>query len=324
MEPETLTETDPDETVAIPAREVAAILELLRASAWMIDEDPTVGQRVADLLAITDDHVGSLPEVGIPKDAESMRLFVHMLHGRVRHRAGMSVDELPAPPVTLPTDALPGRHGIRKASRSAALIDDDLAEYFAWWDEITANDVEAYEKVLDAADDERPLQRFIARNPRLLVQHLRGGGGRWVIPQKRLGSEYVPDFVIGERSSSGFEWQWVELQSPRATLFVPSSGRNSKQLDEGLRQINDWRRWLDNNRDYVRRPRARDGLGLDSASGSDPGMLIIGREADLTEADVERRRQLDTQQNIRIHTYDWLVRQAKARLAALGKWGRGS
>jgi hypothetical protein len=130
-------------------------------------------------------------------------------------------------------------------------------------------------------------------------------------------AEYVPDFVIGERSSSGFEWQFVELQSPHARLFVKSSGRQSKQFDEGLRQINDWRRWLDNNRDYARRPRARHGLGLDNASGSDPGLLIIGREADLSEADIERRRQLDQQKNIRIHTYDWLVRQAKARLAAL-------
>lgn len=317
MDSDELTETDPDETVPMPTREVAAMLQLLRAAASVIDDDATLGQQLSDTLTIASGDVAALPEVGVPSDAESMRLFVHMLHTRIKRRAGALADELPPPPVTVPTGEL-GRHRIRKASRSAALIDDDLAEYFAWWDEITADDVAGYEEVLEAANDERPLQRFIARNPRLLVQHLGGGGGRWVIPQKRLGSEYVPDFVIGERSSSGFEWQWVELQSPTAKLFVPSTGRQSEQLDEGLRQINDWRRWLDNNRDYARRPRARDGLGLDNASGSDPGLLIIGREADLIESDVERRRQLDRQHNIRIHTYDWLVRQAKARLAALG------
>jgi hypothetical protein len=48
------------------------------------------------------------------------------------------------------------------------------------------------------------LQRHLATNPLLLVQHLGGGGGRWMLSQKRLGSEYVPDFVIGERSSGGF------------------------------------------------------------------------------------------------------------------------
>src|SRR3954452_24314875 len=101
-------------------------------------------------------------------------------------------------------------------------------------------------------------------------------------------------------SSSGYEWQVVELQSPRARLFVPSSGRQSEQLDEGLRQIAEWRRWLADNRDYARRPRARNGLGLVDASDRDPGLLIIGREADLTELDRERRRQLDGQLNVRI------------------------
>lgn len=307
---------DPDDSIAVPVRELAAMLELLRASASLIDADPALGQRLADVVALADGDVAALLEAGIPDDAEGMRLFLHMLHTRLRRCAGVATGVLPPPPVTLPaSESLP----TRRASRSAAVFDDDLSEYFAWWDDITPADVAAYEQVLEAASDEHPLQTFLARNPRFLVQHLGGGAGRWVIPQKRLGAEYVPDFVIGERSSSGFGWQFVELQSPKASLFVKSTGRQSKQLDEGLRQINDWRRWLDNNRDYARRPRARDGLGLDNASGSDPGLLIIGREADLTETDRERRRQLDQQHNVRIHTYDWLVRAAKGRLAALNR-----
>jgi hypothetical protein len=317
MEHIDLVGSDPDDPVAVPIRELAAMLEFLRVSASLIDADPALGQRLADIVALADGDVAALPEVGIPEDAEAMRLFVHMLHARLRRCAGVPPAALPPPPVTLPaSEGLP----VRRASRSAAIFEDDLAQYFAWWDDITPDDVTTYEQVLEAASDERPLQTFLARNPRFLVQHLGGGAGRWVIPQKRLGAEYVPDFVIGERSSSGFEWQFIELQSPNATLFVKSTGRQSQQLDEGLRQINDWRRWLDNNRDYARRPRARDGLGLDNASGSDPGLLIIGREADLTEPNRERRRQLDQQHNVRIHTYDWLVRAAKGRLAALNRW----
>lgn len=59
------------------------------------------------------------------------------------------------------------------------------------------------------------------------------------------------------------------------------------------------------------------------ASGSDPGLLLIGRAADLSDEDVQRRRQLDQQYNIRIHTYDWLVRKAQSRLAALRRWSAG-
>jgi hypothetical protein len=184
------------------------------------------------------------------------------------------------------------------------------------WNDITDQDVAKLLRVLDSAGDERPVQRHLATNPLLLVQHLGGGHGRWVFSQKRLGSEFVTDFVIGERSSSGFEWQFVELQSPRARLFVSSSGRQSKQLDEGIRQILEWRRWLDDNRDYARRPRARNGLGLVDAAGSDPGLLLIGR-ADLSENGKVRRRRLSQELQIQIHTYDWLVRQASNRVKSL-------
>ena len=186
--------------------------------------------------------------------------------------------------------------------------DGELASAFVWWDDIQASDLVVYRQVLDAADDEKPLQRHLASKPLLLVQSLRGGQGRWVLSQKRLGSEYVTDFVIGEKSSGGFEWQFVELQSPRARLFVPSSDRLSPQFDEGIRQIQEWRRWLDDNRDYARRSRSRNGLGLRDASGRDPGLLLIGREADLDDNDRQRRRQFDQDLNIRIHTYDWLGR----------------
>ncbi len=138
-----------------------------------------------------------------------------------------------------------------------------------------------------------------------------------MLPQKRLGAEYVPDFVFAERSSSGFEWQFIELQGPDARLFAWSSGRQSEQLDEGLRQISEWRRWLADNRDYARRPRSSNGLGLTDVSAEDPGVLLIGREADLTDDDRHRRRQLDGTYNVRIHTYDWLARSAETRLADL-------
>lgn len=100
-------------------------------------------------------------------------------------------------------------------------------------------------------------------------------------------------------------------------LFVPSSGRQSKQFDEGLRRIHDWRRWLEDNRDYARRPRSRNGLGLTDVSSQEPGLLLIGRQTDLTDYDRQRRRQLDQELNIRIRTYDWLSRRAEVRLREL-------
>jgi Domain of unknown function (DUF4263) len=305
---------DPDEAVAVPRRELAAAINLLRQLASVMDSDAALAQALAGCLTIQGrDGLERLPEVGPVTDEDGLRLFLHRLHDRLARLSPDAVPALPPPPVTVPAGTL----RVRRPSRSAAVVNDDLADAFVWWDDITAEDVEAYREVLSTADDERPLQKHLALNPILLVQHMGGGHGRWVISQKRLGAEYIPDFVIAERSSSGFEWQFVELQSPRARLFVPSSGRQSEQLDEGLRQIAEWRRWLADNRDYARRPRACNGLGLVDASDRDPGLLIIGREAGLTELDRQRRRQLGDQLGVRIRTYDWLVREAEARLAAL-------
>jgi hypothetical protein len=305
-------DVDPDRAVPVRVREIAAALGLARALAQVADASPA--DAVALASALDDEAARLLPEVGPVNDVESFRLFVHRLHDRLAALVPEIGSTLSPPPVTIQTDsAVP----IRRGSRSAAVVGDALADAFVWWDDITADDVAHYREVLDAATDERPLQRHLAMCPRLLVQHLGGGHGRWVLPQKRLGAEYVPDFVIGEKSSSGFEWQFVELQSPVARLFVTSSGRLGEQLDEGLRQISEWRRWLADNRDYARRPRSSNGLGLTDVSADDPGLLLIGREADLTEDDRERRRQLDTTYKVRIHTYDWLIRSAEARLADL-------
>lgn len=150
----------------------------------------------------------------------------------------------------------------------------------------------------------------------LLVQHLGGGHGRWVIPQKRLGSEFVPDFLVGERSSAGLEWLLVELQSPRVKLFT-RKGRATEQLDEGIRQVLDWRRWVANNSDYAQRARHKYGLALADLDDKADGLVLIGREADLTDSDNERRRQLGHDHRLKIHTYDWITREAQRRIAEL-------
>ena len=79
--------------------------------------------------------------------------------------------------------------------------------------------------------------------------------------------------------------------------------------DEGLKQINEWRRWLEANLDYARRSRTEHGLGLTRIGANPPGLLLIGREGDLTPEHADMRKQLGDQHNVRIHSYDWLVRR---------------
>jgi hypothetical protein len=163
------------------------------------------------------------------------------------------------------------------------------------------------------------MQTYLAAHPELLIQHFGGGHGRWVIPQKRLGAEYVPDFVIGERHSGGRFWTAVELEGPQRAMFT-KAGDPSRYLWHAIRQIVDWRVWLEHNRDYAARDPSNDGLGLKDISPALTGLIIIGRRQDLPVRRQAFRRGLERQLNVQIHSFDWLLERLEERVSDLHRW----
>ncbi|MFC1805789.1 Shedu anti-phage system protein SduA domain-containing protein [Planctomycetota bacterium] len=150
------------------------------------------------------------------------------------------------------------------------------------------------------------MQRYFEDHPEFLVQVLGGGHGRWVIPQKRLGSEHVTDFLLGERHSFGYEWLAVELESPKRRMFN-RSGDPSATLTHAIRQIHDWRGWLKRNQPYASRPREESGLGLPDIDCNVTGLVLIGRRDDVDPSTNELRRQMVTDLRIQIHSYDYVL-----------------
>jgi hypothetical protein len=118
-----------------------------------------------------------------------------------------------------------------------------LGQFFVWWNDLTRGNITRFQRQLAQATREQDVQSFLEREPMMLVQHLGGGHGRWVIPRKRLGAEHVTDFIIGERDSAGWAWQAVELESPCARMFT-KDGDPRAPLTHAIRQIQDWRAWL--------------------------------------------------------------------------------
>lgn len=144
-----------------------------------------------------------------------------------------------------------------------ALNDNGYQKYCAWPDDGSyevGSSVQDYCAVLASAEDEKPLQGFLAAQPWMLAAE-DGSQCRWVIPQMSLSGKFFPDFLMGRLDSTGLNWTLVELQSPRARLFTKKD-RPADQLREGIEQVQRWRRWLKNNRDMAVRSRAQDGLGL--------------------------------------------------------------
>jgi hypothetical protein len=196
------------------------------------------------------------------------------------------------------------------------LAEDPLRDFFTWWDQVYDEDRDALKTTLDGAKKEEEVQQFLQANPKLIIQHLGGGHGRWVIPKARLGAEYVTDFLIAERHSFGFEWQAVELESPLRPMFN-KSGDPSQHLNHALRQITDWRAWLKSNQAYASRSRDEGGLGLTDIDTNVKGLILIDRRANVHPSTAARRRQMVQNMNIEIHSYDYLLSSLEGRLAAL-------
>ena len=105
----------------------------------------------------------------------------------------------------------------------------------------------------------------------------------------------------------GYEWQLVELESPRASMFTRSNGPTAK-ASHAIRQIQEWRAWLHANQAYAAHNAKDGGLGLRDIVDDARGLILMGRRQDLSDSTMAFRRQMIRDLNIHIHTYDFLFR----------------
>jgi len=122
-----------------------------------------------------------------------------------------------------------------------------------------------------------------------------------VIPGSRFVARFAPDFLIGDQQASRPRWTLVELESPSVRLFT-QSGDPTRSLNHAITRVRGWRGWL---RDHTRYARER--LNLANVDANADALILIGRRPRLRPDDVQRRRRLETEADVAIHTYDWLV-----------------
>lgn len=215
-------------------------------------------------------------------------------------------------------DRLADLPGIETGGLDSFLKNDQLRDFFVS-EIVAAESVAALREVLDRPEVcEEDVQRVLTAHPSLLIQHLRGGHGRYVLPKPRFGGDYVPDYIVGERASFGLDWTLVELEAPSRSLFN-RSGDPSQWLTHAIRQVTDWRIWLANNKSMVERSRERGGLGLDEIEVNAKGLIIMGRRRDTPVLTHGQRRELQRANRVEIRTYDWLIEVAERRLAVWGQ-----
>lgn len=156
---------------------------------------------------------------------------------------------------------------------------------------------------LERARDERPLQRLFAEHPNLLTSLVGGGHGRWCRPKPSLAGQFEPDFLLGDRSSVGYEWFAVELESPSARALT-KSGLMTRQMNTALRQVRQWRAWAAKNVNWL------ESQGYLDIDGDFAGYFImIGRRESWSKEMRTIYRELSAD-NIWVMSYDRVLEMA--------------
>ena len=152
--------------------------------------------------------------------------------------------------------------------------------------------------LLDNEAGENALHDHLARNPIILSEQL--PHCYHVVSKPRLGSEYVPDFLLPEMHSGGTDWYLVELEPCDAKLET-TSGQLADRVRGAIQQNN------------ARRPIAQKGLGLEGLESTARAWIIVGRRTAVTDRFNILRKQDWESDHIEIKTYDRIVEWAEKR-----------
>lgn len=131
---------------------------------------------------------------------------------------------------------------------------------------------------------ERMASAYLRANPRVLYWTLcsTGGHDRYLFSEFAIGSQYVADVVILNSYSGAWEAYFIELEPAGDAVFT-KAGTPTRRLAGALQQIDDWREYVDQNgdqlrRDFVRWAKSHDRLGY--SSGANPSNYSGDRLAD--------------------------------------------
>lgn len=73
-----------------------------------------------------------------------------------------------------------------------------------------------------------------------------GHHGAYLFPELQLAPNFIVDYVIVGKSSMGYEFVFVEIESPIGNITT-KDGSYGQVIRNGLKQIEDWDQWLEAN-----------------------------------------------------------------------------
>jgi hypothetical protein len=133
-----------------------------------------------------------------------------------------------------------------------------------------------------------------------------------LISKLRFGADFTTDFVIGrDQHSNGLWYELIEIETPYDAPFT-KKGNPSARLSGAIQQIQNWRRWIIDNRREITKLLPTYGV---RTSRMDPNFnfkIIIGNREN-SEKWLDRRNDLAEQLGIQIRSFDYFTESITTR-----------
>ena len=180
-------------------------------------------------------------------------------------------------------------------------------------------------EIIIETNEELKIQKFLEENIHILKAAI--GVPEWafnyVLPQFQLGSNYRADFIVITGQSNSYDVTIVELKRPSASLYT-KEGIISRDLNIACTEVDNYRRWINDNREEFKRNLAQE-IKKKDPSFDDSfdwtrrfhicSKIVIGRRQKLTREFRDKNFDLE-EKGVSIVSYDRLI-DAEKRLSEM-------
>ena len=178
---------------------------------------------------------------------------------------------------------------------------------YGWYRDIDLDyEAEQLLKVLDSAKKENDIQNYIKENKKWFIpasifeDYDFGHHEAYISVEQPLGAEYKADYMLLGRNSIGHHIVNVDFR-------LQKSNMETEAVRKGMTQINNWKRWMDNNRLYFLQSCGLSDIGRNIPTWGITYCLVVGRRKRLDETSNQMRGQIQFERGVHIITYDRLV-----------------
>ena len=185
---------------------------------------------------------------------------------------------------------------------------------YGWYRDIDLDyEAEQLLKVLDSAKKENDIQNYIKENKKWFIpasifeDYDFGHHEAYISVEQPLGAEYKADYMLLGRNSIGHHIVLVKFENVNVDFRLQNSNMETEAVRKGMTQINDWKRWMDNNRPYFLQSCGLSDIGRNIPTWGITYCLVVGRRKRLDETSNQMRGQIQFERGVHIITYDRLV-----------------